>query len=290
MRLVTFDDGRGARAGALVAGGDGIVDLVAIDPGLPGSVVGILREGDKGLARAAVAADRGSRDQTISRTSIRLLAPVPVPGKIVCIGYNYRGHGPDDRTDVPEYPDVFTKTQNTIIGQDEPIRIPRVSQKVDYEGELGVVIGRTASSVAETDALTHVAGYTVFNDVSARDVQKRGSQWVLGKSFDTFGPMGPALVTADEVPDPQALDITVRSNDTVTVRATTADMIFTVAYLVSYLSSVMTLEPGDLIATGTPAKIPEIGALGRFMKPGDTVSITYGDLGTLTNRVVGPDA
>ncbi len=290
MRLVTFDHGAGDRVGALVDDGDGIVDLGAADPDLPRTVIGIVRGGPGTIARAAAAAEAADPRARLARSDVRLRAPIPVPGKIVCIGYNYRGHGVDDGSDVPEYPDVFAKTQNTIVGPDDAIRLPRISQAIDYEGELGVVIGRTASAVSESQALDYVAGYTVFNDVSARDVQKRGSQWVLGKSFDTFGPMGPALVTADEIPDPQALEITVRSHDTVTVHSTTADMIFSVAYLVAYLSSVMTLEPGDLIATGTPGKIPEIGALGRFMQAGDTVSVTYGAVGTLTSRVEGPAA
>ena len=289
MRLVTFDDGHGARAGALVDDGARVVDLAAADAGLPATTLGILRGGGATVSRAAAAVTTAGADAVIDRSAVRLAAPVPVPGKIVCIGYNYRGHGANDRSDIPDFPDVFAKTQNTIVGPDDAIRLPPGFGSVDYEGELGVIIGRAATRVSEADALDHVAGYTVFNDVSERDVQKRGTQWVLGKSFDTFGPMGPALVTADEVPDPQALAIEVRSNDTVTVRATTADMIFGVAFLVSYLSSVMTLEPGDLIATGTPAKIDEIGRLGRFMQAGDSVSVTYGNVGTLVNRVVGPD-
>ena len=288
MRLVTFSDGAGARAGAIVNGDAGVVDLHAADPSLPSSVIDVLRGGPAMLARARAVVDAASRSILLQRDCVHLHAPIPVPGKFLCIGYNYRGHGADSDADIPEYPDVFAKTQNSIIGTDDAIRLPRVSQSIDYEGELGVVVGATASAVPVADALAYVAGYTVVNDVSARDVQKRGSQWVLGKSFDTFGPMGPALVTADEIPDPQALEITVRSNETVTVRSTTADMIFTVAYLVSYLSSVITLEPGDVIATGTPAKIPEIGALGRFMQAGDIVAVTYGAVGTLSNRVEGP--
>ncbi len=288
MRLVTFSAGAGARPGVLVDGGEHVVDLHAADPDLPSSVIDLLRGGSETMAKVRAASDESSRRQLLARGSVHLHAPVPVPGKFLCIGYNYRGHGTGSDADVPEYPDVFAKTQNTVIGADDAIRLPRVSQSVDYEGELGVVVGATASAVSVACALDYVAGYTIVNDVSARDVQKRGSQWVLGKSFDTFGPMGPALVTADEIPDPQALEITVRSNETVTVRSTTADMIFSVAYLVSYLSSVITLEPGDIIATGTPGKIPEIGTLGRFMQAGDIVAVTYGAVGTLANRVEGP--
>jgi acylpyruvate hydrolase len=290
MRLVTFSDGAAARAGVLVDEGTGIVDLRRVDPLLPSAVIDLVRGGPTMIERVREASESRFDDAWLARDAVRLHAPIPVPGKFLCIGYNYRGHGANSAADIPEYPDVFAKTQNTIIGTDDVVRLPGISQAIDYEGELGVVVGATASAVSPEDALAYVAGYTVVNDVSARDVQRRGSQWVLGKSFDTFGPMGPALVTADEIPDPQALEITVRSNDTVTVRSTTADMIFTVAFLVSYLSSVITLEPGDVIATGTPAKIPEIGELGRFMQAGDTVAITYGAVGTLVNRVVGSGA
>ena len=290
MRLVTFSDGAAARAGVLIDEGRGIVDVGRVDPLLPSAVIDLVRGGPTMIERTREASESRVHGALLARDAVHLHAPIPVPGKFLCIGYNYRGHGADPAADIPEYPDVFAKTQNTIVGTDDVVRLPRISQAIDYEGELGVVVGATASAVSPEDALAYVAGYTVVNDVSARDVQRRGSQWVLGKSFDTFGPMGPALVTADEIPDPQALEITVRSNDTVTVRSTTADMIFTVAFLVSYLSSVITLEPGDVIATGTPGKIPEIGALGRFMQAGDTVAITYGAVGTLVNRVVGPGA
>jgi len=288
MRLVTFDAGSGARAGAILADGTRIVDLASADEGIPQTVLGVLRAGPDMHSRVAAVIAEPDPKAIHDLASVRLHAPVPVPGAILCIGYNYRGHNAKGKTERPEYPEVFAKMGNTIIGSDDAILLPRASDQIDYEGELGVVIGRTAAGVSEADALSYVAGYTVFNDVSARDVQNRGSQWILGKSFDTFGPMGPALVTADEVPDPQNLDITVRSNDNITVRSTTADMVFPVAYLISYLSSIITLQPGDLIATGSPARTPDIGEVDRFMQAGDTVSITFGSLGTLVNRVQGP--
>ena len=185
---------------------------------------------------------------------VRLLAPVPRPGAIWCIGYNYRGH---TAVEDPPYPDVFVKTANTVVGPDEPVLLPRASADVDYEAELAVVIGTTAHDVTPDRALEHVAGYTVFDDVSARDWQRRTSQWVLGKSFDTFGPMGPALVTVDEVPDPQDLAVELRCNGELTVSSHTSRMVFPVAFLVSYLSQVATLQPGDVIATGTPQKLPD---------------------------------
>jgi acylpyruvate hydrolase len=181
---------------------------------------------------------------------------------------------------------VFAKTANTIVGSGEPVLRPRASDEVDYEAEVAVVIGTRAHEVDEADALAHVAGYAIFNDVSARDWQRHGSQWVPGKSFDTFGPFGPALVTTDEVPDPQDLTVELRLNGEVTLRGHTGAMVFPIAWVVAYLSQVMTLLPGDVIATGTPQKLPEVLARGeRFLQPGDVVAITVDRLGTLTNPV-----
>jgi acylpyruvate hydrolase len=280
MRLVTFShDGR-ARTGALLAG-DRVLDLAAADPSVPADMVSLLASGSLDRVRDLVG--RSPSDAGLPLADVRLLAPVPNPGKVVCIGYNYRGH---QVVDDPEYPDVFAKTANTITGPDAPIWRPLASDEVDYEAELAVVIGPPTHEVSEDEALAHVAGYAVFNDVSARDWQRHGSQWVPGKSFDTFGPLGPALVTADEVPDPQDLTVELRLNGEVTLSSTTAVMVFGVARLVSYLSQVMTLLPGDVIATGTPQKLPEVLARGeRFLQPGDVVEITIGHLGTLTNTV-----
>jgi acylpyruvate hydrolase len=180
---------------------------------------------------------------------------------------------------------MFCKTANTITGHGIPILIPKVTAQVDYEAELMVVIGKTARQISEGEAQAHVAGYTIFNDVSARDYQKRTSQWFLGKSFDTFGPMGPALVTADEVPDPPSLDLELTVNGVPKQRINTRDMIFSIPFLISYLSTVMTLEPGDVIATGTPAKLPEAANPQQFLVAGDLVRITIEKLGTLENPV-----
>lgn len=278
MRLVTFEHAGSVRTGALLPD-DRVLDLPAADPSLPADMVGLLAVLDR--ARDVVA--HAVPGAGLPVADVRLLAPVPNPGKVVCIGYNYRGH---QVVDDPEYPDVFAKTINTITGPGAPIWRPPATDEVDYEAELAVVIGSPAHEVAPDEALAHVAGYTVFNDVSARDWQRHGSQWVPGKSFDTFGPLGPALVTADEVPDPQDLTVELRLNGEVTLRSTTAVMVFGVAWLVSYLSQVMTLMPGDVIATGTPQKLPEVLARGeRFLVPGDVVEITIGHLGTLTNTV-----
>jgi len=280
MRLVTFErDGR-SRTGALLAGGR-VLDLPAADPAIPPDMVGLLAGGHLPRVRELVVDP--SPAATCDGAAVRLLAPVPNPGKIVCVGYNYRGH---QVVDDPEYPDVFAKTGNTIVGTGAPILLPRASDEVDYEAELAVVVGTRAHEVDAADALAYVAGYCVFNDVSARDWQRHGSQWVPGKSFDTFGPLGPALVTADEVADPQDLTVRLALNGEVTVSSSTAAMVFPVARLVSYLSQVMTLLPGDVIATGTPQKLPEVLARGeRYLRAGDVVEITIGNLGTLTNPV-----
>lgn len=280
MRLVTFEHGGSVRTGALLPG-DRVLDLPAADASVPVSMVRLLASG--GLDRVRDLVAHAGAGAGLPLADVRLLAPVPDPGKIVCIGYNYRGH---QVVEDPQYPDVFAKTANTITGPGAPIWRPLASDEVDYEAELAVIIGSPAHEVPQDEALAHVAGYAVFNDVSARDWQRHGSQWVPGKSFDTFGPLGPALVTADEVPDPQDLTVELALNGEVTLRSTTAVMVFGVAWLVSYLSQVMTLLPGDVIATGTPQKLPEVLARGeRFLQPGDVVSITIGHLGTLTNPV-----
>ena len=280
MRLVTFEHGGSVRPGALLPG-DRLLDLPAADASVPASMVRLLASG--GLDRVRDLVAHAGAGAGLPLADVRLLAPVPDPGKIVCIGYNYRGH---QVVEDPQYPDVFAKTANTITGPGAPIWRPLASDEVDYEAELAVIIGSPAHEVPQDEALAHVAGYAIFNDVSARDWQRHGSQWVPGKSFDTFGPLGPALVTADEVPDPQDLTVELALNGEVTLRSTTAVMVFGVAWLVSYLSQVMTLLPGDVIATGTPQKLPEVLARGeRFLQPGDVVSITIGHLGTLTNPV-----
>ncbi|MFT3895402.1 MAG: fumarylacetoacetate hydrolase family protein [Anaerolineales bacterium] len=214
-----------------------------------------------------------------------LLAPIPRPDKILCIGHNYQGHIGIGKTELPEYPNLFCKTINTVTGHNHPILIPPATQQADFEAELMVVIGKQAYQVTEEEATSCVAGYTIFNDISARDYQKRTSQWMLGKSFDTFGPMGPALVTPDEVPDPYMLNLELTVNGIPQQRVNTKDMIFSVPCLISYISQVMTLEVGDVIATGTPSKLPEAAEQKGFLQAGDVVEITIEKIGTLKNTV-----
>ena len=209
-------------------------------------------------------------------------------GKYICIGLNYAPHAAESSMQVPPEPIIFMKATSAIVGPNDDVEIPRNAEKTDWEVELGVVIGKPAKYVTEDDALDHVAGYCVANDVSERHFQlERQGQWVKGKSHDTFGPIGPWLVTADEVPDPQNLSLSLDVNGERMQTGTTADMVYTVRYLISYLSQFMTLQPGDFIATGTP---PGVG-MGRkpepvFLKAGDTMTLRVQGLGEQHQNVI----
>jgi len=212
--------------------------------------------------------------------------PIERPGKIVCVGLNYRDHAEEQGTPLPEAPLLFAKWQNTLVGPGEPIVIPPIVTKCDYEAELGVVIGTSVRNASVENALEAVAGYICVNDVSARDLQFADGQWTRGKSPDTFCPVGPRLVPRDEVPDPQALSIRAILNGTPMQDSTTANMVFGVAELIAYVTQTITLEPGDLIATGTPAGVGAFREPAVFMQPGDEITIEIEGLGSLTNPVV----
>lgn len=210
---------------------------------------------------------------------------IETPQKIVCVGLNYRDHAEEQGVDLPERPLLFAKWPNTLIASGEPIRIPGISRQVDYEAELGVVIGRRASQVSGDDALEFVQGYVVANDVSGRDLQFSDGQWVRGKSLDTFLPVS-ELVPADDVPDPQALPIRAILNGEVMQDSNTSNMIFGVAEVVSFVSQAITLEPGDLIITGTPAGVGAFRDPPVWLEPGDEIVIEIDGLGRIANPVV----
>lgn len=284
MRFASILTPAGPRA-ALFAG-DHYVDLYASDLRLPQTLRGLLVAGPEALKSAVAAAETRFAIRHPA-ASVRLLAPIPDPSKIVCIGLNYRDHAIEGGKAIPTEPVVFAKFPNALIGHGGVIRLPAISQKVDYEAELVVIIGRTARHVDAEHALSHVAGYTIGHDVSARDWQFRGEerQWTIGKTFDTFAPMGPHLVTADEVPDPQNLPVQLRLNGQVMQQSDTREFIFPVATLIAHLSKIMTLEPGDCIFTGTP---PGVGAARKppvWLKPGDEVEVEIDGLGVLRNTV-----
>ena len=288
MRLVTYAGAEGARPAAVVAGvdGDRLLDL----GDLAGSVEGLLTDA---AALAAARAQAAGADPALlpALDQAALRAPV-TPGKILCLGYNYRGHVPDgvDPTaNDPEYPDVFVKTPNTLAGPNDPVVIPPGATDVDYEGEVAVVIGRRAQRVSLDDALDHVGGYTILNDVSDRAWQRRQSQWALGKCSDGFAPLGPWVVTPDEVGDPQDLLVEVVRDGVVTVSQSTSTTIFSVAYVIHHLSQVLTLEPGDIVSTGTPQKLPIAQDAHRPLAGGDAVTVRISGIGELTTRFVAED-
>ncbi len=288
MHLVTFTRNGAAGLGALTQrdGRDVIVDLNQAAPSLPNDMIAFLNGGAASHALAAQALANPPAQAVLERSAVQFSAPIPRPGKIICIGLNYRDHAAESKAELPAFPTVFAKYASCIIGPGASIIIPRVTSQVDYEGELAVVIGRRARDVAEADALDYVAGYAPFNDVSARDYQQRTSQWTIGKTFDTFGPLGPALVTADEIPDPHALDIRVSIGDDLLQSSNTKHLIFNIPQLIAYLTSVMTLEPGDVIATGTPAGVGAARNPPRWLVPGDVVRVEISGLGALENPVV----
>jgi 2-keto-4-pentenoate hydratase/2-oxohepta-3-ene-1,7-dioic acid hydratase in catechol pathway len=214
------------------------------------------------------------------------MLPIERPGKIICVGLNYRDHAEEQGTALPEAPLLFAKWQNALIGPGEPIVITSLVTKCDYEAELGVVIGERVRDVSAENALEAVAGYICVNDVSARDLQFADGQWTRGKSPDTFCPVGPRLVPRDEVPDPQALAIRAILNGETVQDSNTANMVFGVADVIAYVTRTITLEPGDLIATGTPAGVGAFRKPPLFMQPGDEITIEIEGLGSLTNPVV----
>jgi acylpyruvate hydrolase len=216
---------------------------------------------------------------------VRVLAPVPRPGKLICIGLNYRDHAAESNMPIPEQPVVFSKFSTAVIGPEDAVLLPATSSQVDYEAELAVVIGRRAKSVSLESAFDYVLGYTNINDVSAREFQFADGQWQRGKSCDTFAPMGPCIVTRDEIEDPHRLSIKLRLNGVTMQDSVTDQLIFGVPELITFLSKTITLEPGDVIATGTP---PGVGFARKppvFLKAGDVMEVEVQGLGVLRNPI-----
>ena len=223
----------------------------------------------------------------LSISDVHILAPVPLPPKIICLGLNYRDHAEEGHVPIPEEPILFSKPSTAIVGPDDCVVYPKISTQVDYEIELAAVIGKEGRDLSEPDASNHIGGYTVFNDISARDIQFKDKQWFRGKSFDTFAPTGPCLALSDQVRDPHHLKMELRVNGEVRQSSTTANMIFKIPQIIAFISRVMTLQPGDIIATGTPAGVgfyakPEK----KLLKPGDLIEAEVESIGVLRNRVI----
>ncbi len=287
MKLAMLNTTSGRRiVGVEVTGGESTyVSLSHFDPSIPNTIREMLQH-PQGLEKCAAAYERGV--QTDLRIEGTLLAPIMSPPKVLCIGLNYRDHAAESGMDVPGEPICFGKFGNTIIGPGEPIRLPKVSSQVDYEAELVIVIGKSGYEIPQEKAFEHVAGYCNGHDVSARDWQigRPGSQWLLGKTADTFAPIGPWLVTSDEVGDPHTLDVKLRLNGEEMQHGNTKEFIFGVDEVIAFVSQIMTLEPGDVIFTGTPAGV----GMGRdplvWLKDGDLCEVEITGLGVLTNPVV----
>jgi 2-keto-4-pentenoate hydratase/2-oxohepta-3-ene-1,7-dioic acid hydratase in catechol pathway len=303
MRIVAYtsksSSGSVPRAGALLPDGEHLLDLArAVDPDgsapslgawydldgewLPRAINYVRTHAPKIAAGTAVP----RAGSLVALSDIRLLAPVPRPSKIICIGLNYRDHAAESKMAVPTSPITFSKYVTSVQHPNGPVQLPAVSTQVDYEAEMAVVIGRRAKHVSKDRAFDYVLGYTNFNDVSARDLQFADKQWQRGKSCDTFAPMGPAIVTTDDVPNPHALRIRLRLNGQTMQDSSTSQLIFGVDELVAFLSETVTLEPGDVIATGTPPGVGFARTPPVYLKPGDVMEVEVEGLGVLSNPVV----
>lgn len=281
MKFLSYEsDGR---AGLAVDHGDGFAGLGADDAGYPGDLLSLLTRGGSALDEAAaMLRDRGI---PVDPATVRVLPPV-LPGKILCVGLNYADHAAESNMAVPEVPTIFSRFASTVVGPNDPIRLPRVSTALDFEGELAVVIGTRGRYIPRERALDHVAGYSVFNDGSLRDYQLRTPQWTIGKNFDGTGPFGPVLVTADALPPgASGLAIETRLSGEVMQRSNTNQLIFDVPTLVSTISEALTLEPGDVIITGTPAGVGAARTPKRFMRAGEVCEVEIEGIGTLRNAV-----
>jgi 2-keto-4-pentenoate hydratase/2-oxohepta-3-ene-1,7-dioic acid hydratase in catechol pathway len=300
MILLQFRTSEGLHLGVKTQ--QGVVDVTAAlndtsirqsNEGVPASLVEVCAGGTAvcealdEFVRHLLASDSANR-WLLDEARLTYGPCVANPSKIICIGLNYRRHVEESGMAIPTLPVLFSKFSNTIAAPNEQIVLPSNAVEYDYEAELGVVIGKRARNISEQDALSYVLGYCNTDDLSARDLQFRTSQWLLGKTLDQFSPIGPYLVTADEVSDPQALDIRCWVNGALRQNSNTADMIFSVAYLVSYISQYMTLEPGDVISTGTPEGVVFGMKEKIWLKPGDEVTIEIAGLGRLTNIMIAP--
>lgn len=283
MRLASFTLDGEVR---LAAGReDGLlVDLARADPDIPTDIVEFLALGDS--ARDAARSALASASSTLDASAVKFLPVVPDPPKFLCVGRNYHEHVKEGPWATPEAPVFFARFGASLVGNRQPIVRPRLSEQLDWEGELAVVIGKRGRHIRPEHALELVAGYTIFNDGSIRDYQARGVQWTAGKNFWRTGPFGPWLVTADEIPNPRALELRTFVNDEEVQHANTSQMIFDIPTLIAHISEWLPLEPGDVIATGTPSGVGLYREPPRFLAPGDTVAVEIERLGRLENPVV----
>lgn len=284
MRFLVFQEGD--RKGlALVDKAGGVIGAqFADEPGYPGDLQSLIQRGGRGLSDAAALLARGTK---LDESKISYLPPLQAPGKIICIGLNYADHSAESGFKQPDYPTVFGRFTSSLVGHGAPIVRPLVSEQLDYEGEFVAIIGRTGRNIKKENALSYVVGYSLFNDLSIRDYQVKSPQWTVGKNFDDTGAFGPHFVTADELPPGAAgLRLQTRLNGVVVQDASTSDLVFDVATLISTLSVAFTLEAGDIIVTGTPSGVGLARKPQLWMKEGDIVEVELEGFGVLRNKIV----
>lgn len=282
MRLVTFEAEGKPRPGVLTES-NGIFDLSAAGFN---SALEVIEASVAGRTKIEKFIDESAPDSAFSLSTVKLLAPIPRPPKVICVGLNYRDHALESGHKLPDVPTIFSKFSTSVIGPGANIVLPKVSKTPDYEAEFAFVIGQGGRHIAKDKWRDHVFGYTIVNDVSARDYQYATSQFLMGKTFDTFAPIGPWILTADEIADPHALDISLEINGEVMQNSNTRELIFKVPELIEFLSSVFTLEPGDVVSTGTPSGVGVHRKPQRLLQPGDDVVVKIPAIGELRNPVV----
>jgi 2-keto-4-pentenoate hydratase/2-oxohepta-3-ene-1,7-dioic acid hydratase in catechol pathway len=281
MRLATFTHSGATRIG--VVDGDEIVDLSVASPELPQDMLAFLEAGPDAMQAASAAIAGGKR---IPLAEVRLEAPIARPPKFLAIGLNYADHVAETGLDTPEHVMIFNKQSTCVTGPTDPIHVPKVSHVLDYEGELGVVIGKQGRHVSRENAVDYIAGYVIVDDVTVRDWQFHTPTWTMGKSFDTHGPTGPYIVTTDEITDPHQLALRTYVNDELRQESNTKNLIFDCFYLVEHISKAFTLEPGDIIATGTPSGAGLLRKPPQLLKDGDIVRVEIDGIGQIENPVI----
>lgn len=281
MRVVTYEAAGARRPG--VVKNDAIVDLSGA--GFR-SVLELIEAGDNGLTKARQFITNAPHEAQTALKSAKLLAPLPKPPKLICVGLNYLDHAKESGAEIPKVPTIFNKFTTAVIGPGDKVVLPRVSKAPDFEAEFAFVIGRGGRNIAKEDWKQHVFGYTIVNDVSARDYQRATTQWLMGKTFDTFAPMGPWIVTADEIPDPHNLEIQLEIDGEILQDSNTRELIFKVPDLIEFLSSVFTLEPGDVISTGTPSGVGFARKPPRYLRAGEEMIVRIPAIGELRNPIV----
>jgi 2-keto-4-pentenoate hydratase/2-oxohepta-3-ene-1,7-dioic acid hydratase in catechol pathway len=281
MRIITFEAGGQTHPG--VISGDFALDLTTAGFS---TVLDVIKHNAVGHSQIEKLIAEAPRHARYRLSEVKLLAPLPQPRKLICVGLNYLDHAKETGAEVPKVPTIFNKFSTAVIGPGDNIVLPKVSKSPDYEAELAFVIGRGGRHIAAQAWADHVFGYTILNDVSARDYQRATSQWLMGKTFDTFAPLGPWIVTTDEIADPHMLDIQLEINGEVLQKSNTRELIFKIPDLIAFLSSVFTLEPGDIVSTGTPAGVGFTRNPPRFLRAGEEVAITIQGIGELRNPIV----